>query len=732
MPHPRPDWSAYADSVIRRLQRNHRERVGFEVDPEDQTAPSPAPEDAPPPSLLELLSGETELLQMPPEEVDVLLEAGRDPQATDGRGVDRPDVRIPPMELSLAIRLAATFRSRAGALAMLEPGAATVLDGFAPEETEVIVKLLGGCILPPGWRAGESERYLLPPGRGLLVVRPDIASGEVTKFANTRFATVLEEALDSELPLLVLLPTGAVLPKALATVMPAPRRLAPLDREVMIRHLRASHSATGKIAEGPVRAALPEDRALAALPFSAVRLALRAPTPLAVADRLAALTQPAPGPRLEEIGGDGAALRAARQLVADLQLWSEGKLAWSEMTRSMLLHGQPGTGKTWLARAMGNSAGLNFVTASFAAWQACGHLGDMLAAMQKSFAEARRLRPSVLFIDEVDAVGSRNDGDRHGSNYRRQVINGFLQQMDAISHLEGVIVIAACNFPDAIDPAVLRPGRFDIKIEVRLPDADALQGILSLQLGGMFPAAALRDLARAAVGSSAAEVDAAIRAAHAEARAESRELRLEELEARLAPHGHGQTWEWRVAVHECGHAIVCAALGLGTITRLLVRRDGGEILRKRGHSETRLEDLEAELAYTLGGRAAERLVLSSLSAGAGGSAASDLAIATRLALSIDSRYGLGAWGPIYLDAPDGALLHDPATRQRVRNRIEKAERQATAILRENSDLLERMAGALAEERLLSGSSIDDWLRQVRGASADPEDGPEPPGDIIRA
>ncbi|MCU9848966.1 hypothetical protein OEZ60_13225 [Defluviimonas sp. WL0024] len=117
-----------------------------------------------------------------------------------------------------------------------------------------------------------------------------------------------------------------------------------------------------------------------------------------------------------------------------------------------------------------------------------------------------------------------------------------------------------------------------------------------------------------------------------------------------------------------------------------------KILRKRGHSETRLEDLEAELAYTLGGRAAERLVLSSLSAGAGGTADSDLAIATRLAVHIDSRYGLGAWGPIYLDAPDGALLHDPATRQRVRNRIEKAERQATAILRENSDLLERMAG----------------------------------------
>ncbi|MCU9846751.1 AAA family ATPase [Defluviimonas sp. WL0024] len=326
-----------------------------------------------------------------------------------------------------------------------------------------------------------------------------------------------------------------------------------------------------------------------------------------------------------------------------------------------------------------------------------------------------------MFIDEVDAVGSRNDGDRHGSNYRRQVINGFLQQMDAISQLEGVIVIAACNFPDAIDPAVLRPGRFDLKIEVPLPDADALEGILALHLRDRFPAAALGDLARAAVGSSAAEVDAAIRAARAEARAENRDLRLEELEARLAPDGRGRgTLEWRVAVHECGHAIICAALGLGTVMRLLVRRDGGEILRKRGHSETRLEDLEAELAYTLGGRAAERLVLSSLSAGAGGSADSDLAIATRLAVHIDSRYGLGAWGPIHLGAPDGALLHDPATRQCVRNRIENAEQQAMAILRENSFLLGRMARTLTEERFLSGLALDGWLGQVRVAR--PESG----------
>lgn len=155
---------------------------------------------------------------------------------------------------------------------------------------------------------------------------------------------------------------------------------------------------------------------------------LRLPQAVQVVTHLSTLVRTANGgPRLEEIAGDGAALTVARAMMADLQLWHTGSLPWQEMRHSMLIHGAPGSGKTWLARAMGSSPGMGFVSASFAARQACGHLGDMLAAMRSNFAEAVRRRPSFLFIDEIDAVASRISSDQHGAGYRSYVITGFLQ-----------------------------------------------------------------------------------------------------------------------------------------------------------------------------------------------------------------------------------------------------------------------------------------------------------------
>ena len=184
----------------------------------------------------------------------------------------------------------------------------------------------------------------------------------------------------------------------------------------------------------------------------------------------------------------------------------------------MLLYGPPSTGKTWLARAMGSAAGLSVLNASFAGWQAEGHLGHMLAAMRASFSEARRKAPCLLIIDEIDAAGSRNDGDSHGLSYRTQVINGFLGEMDAIARQEGVVVIGTCNHIETIDPAVIRAARMDLKILVPLPDAEAILGILRHGLHNDITEAELRILSHQAVGQSAAEIDAAIRAARSDAR----------------------------------------------------------------------------------------------------------------------------------------------------------------------------------------------------------------------
>jgi cell division protease FtsH len=213
-------------------------------------------------------------------------------------------------------------------------------------------------------------------------------------------------------------------------------------------------------------------------------------------------------PNLDAITGDSPALSAARAMVADLQLWRAGELGWNELTRTALFHGPPGTGKSWLAQAMARSAGFAAVPASFGEWQAAGHLGDMLKAMRESFAEARRRAPAMLILDELDAVGTRTDRGPH-QNYRVMVVNAFLALMDGIARDEGVVVVATCNHPELIDPAVLRPGRFDLRLAVPLPDAAALAGVLRRHL--TLPEPEIRALAQQAVGHSMADLDATLR-----------------------------------------------------------------------------------------------------------------------------------------------------------------------------------------------------------------------------
>ena len=464
--------------------------------------------------------------------------------------------------------------------------------------------------------------------------------------------------------------------------------------------------------------ALPEDTLLARLDTAHICVALRAPHPTEAARRLHAMTSShaMTGPRLEAMAGDGPALTAARRLVADLLLWKQGKVAWSDLSRSILLYGPPGTGKTWLARAMGNSAGIACVTGSFAEWQSAGHLGDMLREMRKTFAEARRLRPCILFIDEIDAVGSRTDGDRHGINYRTQVINGFLGEMNSLSTEEGVIVIGACNYPDTIDPAVTRAGRFDLRIELPLPDTEAILALLRQYLREDITDHELKLLARKAVGRSPAEIDAAIRAARSEARHDRKRLSIAMLRDHLKvgiDDDHPGRLR-RIALHEAGHAVIGAALRLGRIERMMIKDAGGTITRTPHQSESLLSDIDAEIAYSLGGRAAERLMLGEVSAGAGGPAHSDLASATRYALDVEAVYGLGLEGPVWHETPGLMMMQNSHLKARVRQRIERAERRAGTILAANKAVLEGLAEELMRQRSMKAAGIDSWLRRVVG------------------
>ncbi|MCQ0090503.1 AAA family ATPase [Roseovarius sp. M141] len=375
-----------------------------------------------------------------------------------------------------------------------------------------------------------------------------------------------------------------------------------------------------------------------------------------------------------------------------------------------------GISKSHLARAMAGSAGVALVRGSFAAWQAQGNLSHMLRGMRASFDEAAAVRPAIMVIDEIDAVGDRADPDPHNNSYRAQVINGFLEALDSLAYIEGVMIVATTNYPDKIDAAVLRPGRIDIKAQVPLPGARALARMLRDALDSDIPPEEMARLTRAATGQSAADVDGALRQARSVARHENRKLAAPDVLIALSPEAedHSPARERRIALHECGHAIVGTCLGLGKITRLVLTRQGGQAWLSHVSGEQMLEDLEAELTYALAGRAAERLILGKVAAGAGGNALSDLAHATQTATAIDTRMGLGAEGPVWLDISPAAYLRDPQSAARIRARLEAAEARAMWLLEARRDLLVRMAEDLVAVGLLEGDRLEMWIEEIRG------------------
>jgi len=196
---------------------------------------------------------------------------------------------------------------------------------------------------------------------------------------------------------------------------------------------------------------------------------------------------------------------------------------------------------------------------------------------------------------------------------------------------------------------------------VPLPGTRALARMLRDGIGGEVPPEEMTRLTRAATGQGAADVDGALRQARSAARVAGREFTAADVLAALDPAAEEQSpaRERRIALHECGHAIVGTCLGLGQIKRVVITQQGGQAWMAYAAGEQVLEDVEAELTYSLAGRAVERLVLVAAAAGSGGNARSDLAHATQTATGIDTRMGLGAEGPVWLDTSSAVYLRDP-------------------------------------------------------------------------
>lgn len=487
------------------------------------------------------------------------------------------------------------------------------------------------------------------------------------------------------------------------------------------------------------------DKTLAkAVTLNALRLSVRAdlgPTAsLARLERLVGYAEHAfsEGPTLSELHGLGAAKVWGLALADDIRDYRSGALPWRSVSgRAILLSGPPGTGKTSYASALARECGIPIVATSYAAWQSHkeGHLGHVTQAIQKVFAEARAKAPCILFIDEIDALPARRSGDKHDSWFTA-VLDCVLTEIDGVERREGVIVVAAANHPSALDPALVRSGRLDRHIEVPLPDIAGLLGIFRSHLGQDLADADLPPAALAARGHTGADVERWVREARGKARRVAQPLTVSLL-VETVREGAPILPDWvrrLVAYHEAAHAIANIALRLARPVSLSIGNGGaGEtnstVDEVRVHTR---HDIEQCLISLLAGRAAEEIACGVTTAGAGGSDPSDLGRATRIALRLETVYGLGASGLAYVPGePDRVLLMRPDLLAAVQGSLDQAYARAKDLLNANRASLDALATALFERGYLDAAEIDAVLQAtpLPRPTFVPEEGPITPASI---
>jgi len=442
----------------------------------------------------------------------------------------------------------------------------------------------------------------------------------------------------------------------------------------------------------------------------------------------------ADAPGLGDLHGLGEAKRVAEDLIADIASARAGKIPWSAVDHGLLLVGPPGTGKTTLARAIARACEVKFIHGSAAQWQAAGGLDVHLKAIRDTFAEARRYAPSILFIDEIDSIGSRELLSGSNAIYQTDVINGVLEQIQGIDPDEPVIVIGATNYADKVDPALRRAGRLDQVISIPRPNVAGLQQIFRYHLESyrsrrqLGPGIDVKALAQLAFGLTGADVEFFVRGAARRARKAGRRITQSDLVAeitrrprypesviRLTPDEMH-----RVAVHEAGHALAAlhSASGRSEVTYVSIvpRTDGSLGFTATPPPEaafmTREQVLE-RLRTVMAGRAAEALVFGpdNISLSAGGGESSDLAVATHIAVRAICTAGLGGDGSLHWSSSPTA-----GQMRQVDRMLNSAYAAATKLLRSERTALDRLVDALVQRQELDGESVRALLAPARGPS----------------
>ena len=442
------------------------------------------------------------------------------------------------------------------------------------------------------------------------------------------------------------------------------------------------------------------------------------------------------GVTFKDVAGQEEAKESLKEVVDFLEKPKRYEEIGAKLPRGALLVGPPGTGKTLLAKAVAGEAGVPFFSISGSEFVEM-FVGRGAAKVRDLFKQAKEKAPCIVFIDEIDTIGKKRDGGGFsGNDEREQTLNQLLTEMDGFDNQKGIVVLAATNRPDSLDAALLRPGRFDRRVPVELPDLAGRKAILELHSKDVKtePGIDLTAIARATPGASGADLaniinEGALRAVRLGRTRATQEDFEESVEVVIAGQQRKSTVlsdheKQVVAYHEIGHAIVAARQkGSAPVTKItIVPRTSGALgytmqVEEDERFLTTKQEVLDKLAVYCGGRAAEELIFGEMTTGA----ANDIEQATKLARNMITRFGMSdEFGMMALGTVQNAYLNQdtsltcaPGTAERVdaavRKLIFEAHDSALQILRENKFKLHELAHYLYKKETITGDEFMSLL-----------------------
>ena len=445
----------------------------------------------------------------------------------------------------------------------------------------------------------------------------------------------------------------------------------------------------------------------------------------------------ADGIKFEDVAGEEEAKENLAEIVEYLHDPAKYKEIGANMPKGVLLVGPPGTGKTMLAKAVAGEANVPFFSMSGSEFVEM-FVGMGASKVRDLFRQAKEKAPCIVFIDEIDAIGKKRQGNMSGNDEREQTLNQLLTEMDGFEGNNGVIILAATNQPDSLDPALTRPGRFDRRVPVELPDLKGREEILKVHAKKIRLAEEVdfNKIARMASGASGAELanivnEAALRAVRNGRKFVTQSDLEESIEVVIAGYQKKNAIltdheKHIVAYHEIGHALVAAmqthSAPVQKIT--IVPRTSGALgytmqVEEGNHYLMSKEEIENKIATLTGGRAAEKLVFGSITTGA----SNDIEQATKLARAMITRYGMSdEFDMVALETVtnqylggDTSLACSADTQREIDREVvelvKKQHEKAEKILSDNRKKLDELAKYLYEKETITGEEFMNILNK---------------------